>query len=282
MDVVVLGSINADVVLRVSAHPAPGETVLATGQSLGSGGKGANQAVAAARAGAKVAFVGCVGDDDLGRAAIADLGAAGVDATTVRSVATPTGAAYITVADDGQNSIVVAPGANAELLPSDVDPDLIGSAAVAVAQLEIPIPVVARLVEIAGARGTRIVLNLSPAAVLPATLLAGIDVLVVNEAEASALAGPSEDPSAALLARGPAAVVLTLGRRGAMWRTADDSGTVPAPRVDVVDTTGAGDAFVGTLAAELAAGQSLGDATTMAVGVASHSTTTPGARTPAG
>ncbi len=282
--VAVVGSINADVLLQVAAHPAPGETVLATGRRTAPGGKGANQAVAAARCGVAVALVGCVGTDDAGRSAVANLAAAGVDTTSVRRGAAATGTAYVTVAGDGQNSIVVDPGANALLTAADVDADVIRRARMLVAQLEVPLPAVTRAVAIAQDAGVPVLLNLAPATPDAIALLARVAVLVVNEREAAALLGDVAEPAGTtqrLLALGPQSVALTLGARGAAWRTPDADGLVPAPQVTAVDTTGAGDAFVGALAAGIVAGRSLADAVQQAVEFAAAATTVHGAQPPA-
>jgi ribokinase len=270
VQVVVVGSINADVVLRVPRLPGAGETVLAREQAGYPGGKGANQAVAAARLGATVAFVGCVGEDDAGRAMCANLRAAGVDTRHVRATdRAPTGAAYISVDEHGENAIVVVPGANGELGAADIAAagEVIAGAAIAVTQLEIPDSAVAAVVGSA----RRVLLNAAPARSVPRALLARVDVLVVNESEA-ALVPPDF--------RG--ALVRTLGAGGASWHADGEHGVVRAPRVEVVDTTGAGDAFVGALAATLAGGASLAAAVGSAVTVASRATTVAGAQLPPG
>lgn len=171
-DIVVVGSINVDIVLHVALHPVPGETILATGQSAGFGGKGANQAVAAARAGAAVHFVGAVGEDDAGPAARQNMTDAGIDTEFVRTVAGPTGAAYLTVADDGENSIIVVGGANSSLTVEDIDDvaDLLTCAAVVVLQLEVPLVVVERAI----AAATVVIVNAAPAQTLPPAVLAQV------------------------------------------------------------------------------------------------------------
>ena len=297
-DVVVVGSINQDIVVEVPAPPGPGETVLAGAVSITPGGKGANQAVAAARNGASVSMVGRVGDgavDAAGPALKDDLAGAGVDVSNVRETpGVPSGRAFITVTPDGENRIIVAAGANAALSAGDVDAgaELLMQAKVVATQLEIPRQATQRLATAAAGHGVPLILNLAPAAVLPPEVLAAVAVLVVNEHEAAFLLGEpvraGQDPGAAesaarrLLGMGPAAVALTLGGAGAVWCTAGASGHVPAPEVNVVDTTGAGDAFVGALAAQLADGHDLGAATAFAVRVASEATTTRGAQVSAG
>jgi len=274
--VFVVGSINQDYVLSVERRPKPGETLSGATLALHPGGKGANQAVAAALLGARVALLGLVGDDPAGASLRAGLAGRGVDTAAVGSTSqAPTGSAFITVTPDGENAIVVVPGANHRLGPGDVDAvaGAIRAATVLVAQLEVPLEVTGRAVALAAASATLVVLNLAPARQVPDALLAGVDVLVVNEHEASILLGGQVEgadaairAAGALRGRGPEAVVVTLGAAGAVL--ADDQGRsahLPAPRVEVVDTTGAGDAFVGALAAELARGGSLRDAATLGV-----------------
>ncbi|GAA3023228.1 ribokinase [Actinokineospora globicatena] len=264
---VVVGSANADLVVEVARRPAAGETVLGGDTRVAPGGKGANTAVAAARSGGLVRFIGAVGQDAHGDVVLASLTEAGVDVSGVRRVARPTGVAYIAVTPDGENSIIVSPGANGDLLPADVRLD---GARVVVASLEVPVPVVEHAVLAAGQAGIRAVVNLSPVAVLSPQVFALLDPLVVNEHEAAGLGN--------LLALGVRSAVVTRGALGADVITAEGTTTVPAPKVDVVDTTGAGDAFTGALAVGLANGESLVDAVRVAVKVASLSVTLPGAQ----
>ena len=241
-DVVVVGSANVDLVLPVQRIPRPGETVLASGLTRGPGGKGANQAVAAARAGASTAFVASLGADESGELLRAALTESGVDLSLVSTTGTPTGTAIITVAADGENSIVVAPSANAELKLSAEALRAIQDAKVVLAQLEIPFATV----QAAAEASSYFILNAAPAAELSDELLARVDLLVVNETEAEAVGG-------SLLDRVPAAVI-TLGAEGALILTRGAAEIrVPGVPVEVVDTTAAGDTFCGVLAATLAA-----------------------------
>ncbi|MFD6135091.1 ribokinase [Isoptericola sp. NPDC060257] len=284
--VVVVGSTNADLLVGVTAHPAPGETVLGHGMRVMSGGKGANQAVAAARLGADVAFVGAVGDDEFADAALAGLRSAGVDLTAL--VVVPgrrTGIAIVTVSDDGENSIVVVPGANAAVDEAVVGAhvDLVGGAATVVLQGEIPRAAIEAAAR--SARG-RLVVNLAPVLDVDEDVLLRADPLVLNEHEARLVAGALDVPAEeseevlvrGLLARGVPSVVLTLGPRGALVGLDDDVTEVPAPRVRAVDTTGAGDAFVGALAHGLARGDGLVDAARTAARVGAYAVRSPGAQ----
>ncbi|WP_207401193.1 ribokinase, partial [Actinomadura roseirufa] len=232
-DVVVVGSVNADLVVGVDRRPGPGETVLGSDLVTHPGGKGANQAVAAARLGGRSALVGRIGDDAHGGLLRASLAAAGVGLAHLTAGPGPSGVALIAVGPDGDNSIIVAPGANARLSPADVAAarETIGAAAVVSCQLEVPLPAVEAAARAAGAAGARFVLNPSPPAPVPDALLALCDPLVVNEHEAARLlGGPGgpvpggsggeaaavEETGRALLARGPRSVVITLGAGGAL------------------------------------------------------------------
>jgi ribokinase len=274
-DVLVLGSANADLVVEVERRPVGGETVLGKDTVVMPGGKGANTAVAGARVGASVALLGAVGPDQYGSLLRDSLHGSGVCTDLVRTSERPTGIAYITVTPDGENSIVVSPGANADVSPSDVDRVVFDGVKVLVCSLEVPVATVEHAVMIAAAAGVRPVLNLSPVAPMSPKTFALLDPLVVNEHEAATL---SEGSFEALLDLGPRSVVVTLGARGAAVVTPDGVVEVSAPTVTPVDTTGAGDAFAGALAARLAAGDSLVDAASYAARVAAISVTKAGAQ----
>jgi ribokinase len=258
--ITVLGSINMDLVTTTPRLPAPGETILGHGFSTGPGGKGSNQAIAAARAGARVRFLGAVGDDAFARELRAALDGARVDADLLRETEGPSGVAVISVDDSGENSIVVVSGANAAMRdPTDAELGAIADADLLLSQLELPLATVIAGARHARANGTTVILNPSPVQPLPDELLACVDVLVVNETEAAQL-------GAATLERVPD-VVTTLGARGATLR---GPGGVELhsepPTVEVVDTTGAGDAFAGTLAASWHLGREVALARACAAG----------------
>jgi ribokinase len=272
-EVVVVGSVNVDLVLSVRRIARPGETVLASAVSRGAGGKGANQAVAAARAGAATALVAALGDDHVGGLLRGALAANGVDLRLLRTVPEPTGRAVVTVDETGENAITVAPSANAELVLDEHALDAIRRAGVVLIQLEIPMPAV----RAAAAAGRYVILNAAPAAALDDDLLADVDVLVVNEHEARIVSGIDTDPGAALLARVPA-VIVTLGGSGALVLRRDaEPVQVPGYAVEVVDTTGAGDTFCGVLAATIAGGTDLPAAVARANAAAALSVQSTGA-----
>jgi ribokinase len=291
MPVLVIGSYNTDLVMSCPRLPVPGETILGGTFAQHHGGKGANQAVAAARlaAAGQVQFVAKVGDDEFGRQARTQLRAEGVDITWV-SVAPgqPSGVALINVATaTGENSISVATGANEHLRPADLDAALAAAApgTVVVLQLEIPLPTVLHAARQAAARGLRVVPNPAPAQPLPAGLGADLYVLTPNETEAQTLTGVRVTDAATatlaaerLHAAGFGRIVITLGAQGAYW--SDDTGAalVAAPAVPAVDTTGAGDCFTGALAVALAEDHALPDAVAFACRAAALAVTRPGAQ----
>ena len=285
--IVVVGSVNTDLTLRCRHLPLPGQTVLGLGLRIATGGKGANQAVAAARLGARVSFVGCVGDDDFGRRARAVLTAEGIDTTHLRTVPdTATGVAMIMVESSGQNSIALDSGANAALSAQQVSAAAatIQRAALLVCQLESPLPAVKRAIELAHAAGVPVLLNPAPAQQLPPELLAQVTVIVSNETETAELAGLSQSArfdvaEAAMRLRelGPPTVIVTLGADGA--HVVDDRGhrRIPAVAVQAVDSTGAGDTFIGAFVAALFTGADLFDAVDFAQRAAALSVTRAGA-----
>jgi ribokinase len=284
--VVVVGSINADLVVSVPSLPGPGETVTGGTFARHGGGKGANQAVAAARLGAAVAFVGAVGDDDLGTAALDELAGEGIDVGAVaRLDDVATGVALIAVDAAGENSIAVASGANAALdgdaVRAALDGRLGAPGGVVLLGHEVPGSAVLAGAQAARDAGWTPLLNPAPARALPEALLALSPLLTPNAGEACALAG-SDDvaaAAAALTRATGAAVLVTLGARGALLVSGGaEPAPIAAPAVEVVDTTGAGDALNGALAAELARGAGLEDAARVAVAAASLSTRRPGAR----
>lgn len=275
-DVLVIGSANVDLVVPAERRPGAGETVLGGDTTVSPGGKGANTAVAAARLGADVALFGAVGADSYGEILLTSLGEAGVGTEFVHKTRRPTGIAYITVTPDGENSILVSPGANGAL-GTDGLAEAFEGARVMVASLEIPLSTVEQAVAAATEAGVRTLLNLSPAAEISAETLAALDVLLVNEHEAAWLLGADVDP-AKLLDLGPRAAVVTLGAEGALVITAEGSTNIRSPKVEAVDTTGAGDGFTGALAAALAAGDDLQTAARKAVQVAAISVTRHGAQ----
>lgn len=283
-DLLVVGSANADLVIRVERRPAAGETVLGSDLAVHPGGKGANQAVAAARLGARTALLARVGDDAHGRLLLDAQREAGVDTASVLVGGAPTGVALITVDPSGDNSIVVSPGANGRLTPEDVRAagSLFQASRVVSAQLEIPLETVVEVVRSLGA-GSRFVLNPSPPRPLPSEVLAACDPLIVNEHEARVIVGTAlgdspEDWATALLTLGPRSVVVTLGAEGALVASAEGIARVPSVKVEAVDTTGAGDAFTAALAWRLGQSESLFEAAAYAARVGAAAVARPGAQ----
>lgn len=287
--IVVVGSVNMDLVLHCPHLPLPGETVQGFDFRTLPGGKGANQAVAAARLGATVAFVGCVGADSFGQQAIGALRTEGIDLTHMHIMADQaTGVAAVLVESSGENSIALAAGANQSLSIAHVDAaaERIRSAGLLVCQLETPLPAVQRAISIAAASGVPVLLNPAPAQALPPMLLRQVDWLVPNQREAAFLSAASvENPAAACVAaqslreRGVQTVVVTLGAQGVVWVDADGCTHRKARPVRAVDTTGAGDAFVGALAVALVDGRGVHDAIEFAQRAAAHSVERKGAQT---
>lgn len=279
-DIVVLGSTNMDLVAYVEKPPQRGETVTGREFRTVPGGKGANQAIAAAHAGGAVSMIGAVGNDAFGSRLRSTLEHSGVNTDHLRTVEAPSGTAHIVVDDEGGNAIVVVPGANAtvdHLAPGDEG--LIASADVLLLQLEVPLAAVVAGARAARAHGVRTILTPAPARPLPPELLAATDLLVPNEHEATALTGRTDPREAAVaLLDSVPEVVVTLGPAGSLYaaRGAEPL-TVPAPAVTAVDSTGAGDTFVGALAVALGEERPLRDALAWAAAAAALSVQRPGA-----
>jgi ribokinase len=289
--IIVVGSANQDYIVRVAVPPGPGETVLAKSLIRQPGGKGANQAVAAARLSGNVTFIGSVGDDADGASLLRELRSEGVDTTNVEIINRErTGLALVSVYDSGENSITVVPGTNFALSAERVHITVQrlvaeSSSAIVVVQAELLPEVIEATLRAASAAGARPILNLAPYQPVARELLSLCDPLVVNETEAGALVGRSvHDVESARIAarelrRMALSVVVTIGPAGAYWADAAGEGHTPAPRdVTVIDTTGAGDAFVGGLAASLARGLDLRTAVGVGVRAGSYAVASPGAQ----
>jgi ribokinase len=261
--IVVFGSINIDLVFALASLPRTGETVVGPSYGVVAGGKGANQALAAARDGARVAMVGAVGDDVFAGPALAELVAAGLDLTRLARVAAPTGCAAIAVDPAGANQIIVASGANLHARADQVPDEWLDRGATLVVQREVSMAELAALLPRARARGSRVVLNLAPAGPVPAEALAAVDVLVANDGEAEVLArerGLADADPAALARVLGCTVVVTRGAEGAVAVAGDTVLRIGSLPIAPVDTTAAGDCFVGVLAAALDRGATLGPA----------------------
>jgi ribokinase len=285
--IVVIGSTNTDMIIKVPHLPAPGETILGGKFSVAQGGKGANQAVAAARAGGSITFISCIGKDLFGKKSLEELSKEGIDISKVKMVdGVSSGVALINVSMTGENSISVAPGANSQLFPEDIErvAEVIKTADLVLLQLEIPLDTVKRAVEIAFKEKVPVMLNPAPGRLLDPELLAMVDVLTPNENEASLISESSlinDDYGAltdALLIRGSKTVVMTLGKKGAFFSKEGLKEHIPGFQVNAVDTTGAGDTFNGYLAVALAKGDDLKCAVTLANRAASQSVTRLGAQ----
>jgi ribokinase len=262
--IVVVGSLNMDLIAKVSRLPVPGETVLGTELYSAPGGKGANQAVAAARLGAKVQMIACIGADPYGGELKANLSSEGIDVSTIRTVEAGTGVALICVDDHGQNQVAVIPGANGYLTAEMIDGSGWTSRTWVLAQLEVPAEAVHAAFKLAYAHGAHTILNAAPAKEIPTALWMLTHLLVVNESEASTLSGRPINGMASAVAvahalhdMGPQIVAVTLGADGAVIVTDDDAWHIPALPVTAVDATAAGDAWAGALAASLAGGADL-------------------------
>jgi ribokinase len=286
---VVLGSVNADHVLRVEAFPRPGETVSGHGYQVIPGGKGANQAVAAARLGAPTSFIACLGEDDFGTRMLKRFKADGIDVGGVARVqGTPTGVAMIQISASGENTIALSPEANARLTPEALEPHLplLRGARAVLMQLEVPLATVELAAREARAAGAMVVLNPAPARALPAALLADLSMITPNETEAEALTGvrvrtgdDARAASARLHDAGIETVIITLGERGAYLSTPGCAKLVAGYRVSAEDTTAAGDTFNGALLAALLEGDAMEEAVRRANAAAAVSVTRMGAQT---
>jgi len=286
--IVVVGSSNTDMVIKVKNLPRPGETVIGKEFYIAAGGKGANQAVAAARLGADVTFIAKVGKDMFGDMAIANFQEAGINTDFIfRDEKNPSGVALIFVDEKGENSIAVSPGSNANLVKENIKLaiDEIKKAVIMLIQLEIPIETVEYAVNVAKQHNVKIILNPAPARKLSDQLLKQVDVITPNESEAEVLTGLKvvDDISAAkaaeaLIQKGVNNVVITLGERGAFLYTKSDNMLIPTKKVNAVDTTAAGDAFNGGLAFALGSGMSLKEAIHFANFVGAYSVTRKGAQ----
>lgn len=285
-NIVVVGSSNTDMVIQVPHLPLPGETVLGGKFSVLAGGKGANQAVSAARAGGRVSFVSKVGNDDLGGRALEGFRNEGIDVSQIKQDPdAPTGVAMIYVNDRAENCIAVAAGANENLSESDIAlaGEIIVGASVLVVQLEIPIKTVEKAVKLAAAANVLVILNPAPAQILSDDLLRHVSVLTPNETEASLLTGMDVNDNFEAIAdklhkKGVKTVIITLGSKGTYVSSDDFSGLIPAYSVKAVDTTAAGDVFNGALAVGLAEKKSLMDAVQFASAAAALSVTRMGAQ----
>lgn len=287
--IIVVGSSNTDMIIKLDRIPRPGETILGGEFVTAAGGKGANQAVGAARAGGKVSFIARVGRDMFGDQAVAGFKKEGINTDHVsRDPSKPSGVALIFVAKDGENSIAVAGGANGGLSPADVDKakKIFAGAGLLVMQLETPLNTVQAAADLAVKAGVGVVLNPAPARVLPGKLLKMISIITPNETEAELLTGIKVDSDAAaskaadkLLARGVKTVIITLGSRGAFVAGGGVRKLVPGFKVKAVDTTAAGDTFNGALAVALVEGKTLEDAVRFANAAAAISVTRLGAQT---
>lgn len=285
--VVVVGSVAADVTTFSDRLPARGETILGEQFTLFQGGKGANQAVAAGRSGARTSFVGCVGDDLFHDLVIASLASAGVGVAHLRTVPGPTGVAHIRVDASAQNDIVVVPLANAQLSAAQIDAalaDLAPTTSVLLTQLETPSDLTAHIAAQGRANGMTVILDPAPAAQLPAEVWRDVDIVTPNETEASIVSGIEVTDAASaeragrwFLDQGVGAAVITLAEQGSCVVTADGVEIVPPLRVEAVDTTAAGDAYAGYLGAALAGGATLDEAVRLATAAGALTVTRQGA-----
>ncbi len=288
--IIVVGSSNVDLTVRVRRLPLPGETIRGATLLRTNGGKGANQAVAAARLGADVVFITCLGNDASGGMLSAQFAADGIDTSCIKLSATPTGTALIFVDDNAENCIAVAPGSNNDLLPADIDAarSTMEGASYLLVQLVIPMPTVVRAVELAHSLGIKTIMNPAPMNPVPEELFSRIWLITPNQTEAEQLTGvhvESEDDAAraaeVLFAKGVKNVIVTLGSKGSLVCTPEGREFVPSRKVKAIDTTGAGDVYNGALVAALSQGKSLIEAARIATLASSIAVTRMGAQTSA-
>ena len=288
MKIVVMGSYNSDMIVKVPHIPKPGETVLGGKFSTAAGGKGANQAVAAARIGGDITFIARLGDDSLGKDAIKRFESENINTKYIKKdLVAPSGVALIVVDNNGQNSIAVALGANSNLTPSDVEDskEVIESADLLLTQLETPLPSVEKAISLAKAAGIKVVLNPAPAQVLNDNLSENITVITPNESESEVLTGISvtdfssaEKAADVLLYKGIKIVIVTMGEKGSLLKTNNLTKIIPGLNVDAVDATAAGDVFNGSLVVAMSEGKTLEESVEFANAAAAFSGTKLGAQ----
>ncbi|WP_353893134.1 ribokinase [Proteinivorax hydrogeniformans] len=278
--VIVVGSINKDLVFNTKRHPIPGETVIGDTHFQFNGGKGANQAVAAARLGASVTMVGAVGNDQYGLEIFEDLKRENINTDYISFKKNQTGLAAITIDEVGENSIVVIPGANGLLEPKDIPNDLISSKDTVLLQFEIPLPTVEHVAKIAKSAGATVILDPAPALTIPESIYQYIDIIKPNQGEAKEISGHDCINKAAefLLHKGVKQVIITLGRDGAILFNENGQTEFANIKVETVDTTAAGDSFSGALAAALSRGEDIEKAIGFAIKVAAKTVTKMGAQ----
>lgn len=288
--IIVVGSSNVDLTARVKRLPRPGETIGGATLLRANGGKGANQAVAAARMGANVLFLTCLGADASGEMLSSQFAADGIDTSCIKISATPTGTALIFVDDNAENCIAVAPGSNNDLLPSDIDAarGCIEGAGYLLVQLEIPMSTVVRSIELADSLGIKTILNPAPMGPVPQELFSHIWLITPNQTEAEQLTGIHVDSkdsarkaAEALFAKGVKNVIITMGCHGSLVCSPEGVELVPARKVQAIDTTGAGDVYNGALVAALSEGKSLSESARLATIASSVAVTRMGAQTSA-
>lgn len=286
--IVVVGSSNTDMVMKVPYVPAPGETMMGTDFMTIPGGKGANQAVAAARTGADVTFIACVSDDAFGKQAVENYRKEGIDISCIKvQMGIHSGIALINVADDGENCISVAPGANSFLFPEDIQSfkEAFDGAKVVLAQLEIPVETVEAAAEVAHAKGIPFILNPAPGTTIPQSLLSKATILTPNETEAAIITSRKsysendiQEMVYEIFDKGGTTVLLTLGNKGVYLKSHEFDGMIPGYKVQALDTTAAGDVFNGVLASSLARGLDVNEAVDFAQRAAAFSVTKMGAQ----